>query len=265
MRMHGFSVIWPFSKSSKTDISAIVAETEALIRRIAMDLSLKVLKEEDAECFLYMHFPAQANLNDELGIVLQESDEVTLEVKNVSFAEIHFQEEEAEFEETLRGLLSGRYRLVIWAGENAERPYRGEIQIPEGGQWVTISTYALGWDYLFKRTAAQDRRVYFLRSADIQNLNPFQQSCFRDVQEIARRHDQSLARVETLVGDASPEAWVEIETEPAGLAVWIHEDGAEFKLGRDECRLEQADFKDGPEQLRQAFVRELDKRLKMAG
>jgi|TARA_R110002072_G_scaffold288375_1_gene454548 hypothetical protein len=116
-------------------------EAEILFRKIANNFKLEVLKQEDDSIELSMILPIQPGLKSEIWVCLQNIDELWFVVENITCSMFPFKEVKDDFEEVLSGLLSGKYRLVIWTNEKCDLPFRGKIQCPTDDGWKDIHSY----------------------------------------------------------------------------------------------------------------------------
>ena len=96
-------------------------EAEKLFRKVASEFNLKIEKRENDPVELAMALPKQHGLRSEIWLCLQNVDELWFTVEGITCSLFPFEKVKDEFEEYLRSLLNGEYRLVTWTKDGDTR------------------------------------------------------------------------------------------------------------------------------------------------
>lgn len=132
-----------------------------MFRGIAADLTLELVETQDDPVELSMTFPRQPGLSADVWVCLQNVDEVWFCVEGITYSRFPFPRCRPDFEATLRGVLSGHHRLLLWPGPPGRPARRGEIQRPTETGWETVARYG-SFPGMFRKGSAPDPQVVVL-------------------------------------------------------------------------------------------------------
>lgn len=103
---------------------------------------LRAERRQDEQVELGMEFPSQSGLSFDIGLTLQNEDELFLSVGSFRCSWFPCTEPERveEYKDAVIGLVRGDNRLL--EHYRGKRSVKAELQEPRGGSWATIATWS---------------------------------------------------------------------------------------------------------------------------